>query len=37
MELGEEGREKENARASMILKHTTSVQVEDIKICIKSC
>jgi hypothetical protein len=37
VELGGEGKEKENDRPSTILKYITSMQVEDITMCIESC
>jgi hypothetical protein len=37
MEFGEGGKEKENDRGSRIPKYVTSVQIEDIMICIESC
>jgi hypothetical protein len=37
MELGGRGKRKENDKESAILKYITSVQVEDLTICIESC
>jgi hypothetical protein len=37
MELGGEGKEKENDIASTTAKYITSVQVEDVTISIESC
>jgi hypothetical protein len=37
MELGGKSKRKENDRVSTTLKNITSVQVEDIVICLESC